>query len=79
MSSKEDKTTSIEEGIKFNKVGKQLSESEHQATHNVLNTPKRKQAEVNKPYQDFTPFSESNPKQELKKDSSRLCKLYRNA
>ncbi|MCX4083842.1 hypothetical protein N7281_02995 [Rickettsia hoogstraalii] len=58
---------SIEDKTKFNKVGKQISDSEHQATHNVLNTPKRQQGEVNKPYQDFTPFSESNPKQELKR------------
>ncbi|MCC8462212.1 MAG: hypothetical protein LN546_03395 [Rickettsia endosymbiont of Ecitomorpha arachnoides] len=65
--STEDTEKSIKERTKFNKVGKQISESEHQATHNVLNTPKRKQAEVNKPYQDFTPFSESNPKQELKR------------
>lgn len=28
-----------------------------------MNTPKRKQAEVNKPYQGFTTFSESSPKQ----------------
>ncbi|AFC71086.1 hypothetical protein [Rickettsia australis] len=32
-----------------------------------MNTPKRKQAEINKPYQDFTPFSESSPKQEPNK------------
>lgn len=52
--STEDTEKSIKERTKFNKVGKQISKSEHQATHNVLNTPKRKQAEVNKPYQGFT-------------------------
>lgn len=52
--STEDTEKSIKEKTKFNKVGKQISESEHQATRNVLNTPKRKQAEVNKPYQGFT-------------------------
>ena len=55
---------SVEDKVKFNKVGKQINESEHKATYNVLNTPKRKQAEVTKPYQGSTPFSESSPKQE---------------
>ncbi|HJD58882.1 MAG TPA: hypothetical protein LFV92_07010 [Rickettsia endosymbiont of Ceroptres masudai] len=80
--STEDTEKSIKETTKFNKVGKQISESEHQATHNVLNTPKRKQAEVNKPYQGFTTSivtpqqSKSTQKQEPSRPHQGLCKLY---